>query len=152
KAFGFAALRIGYAVAVPAVARAVDARREPAPIATPAAVIGAAALRSPRLDVEQTVAERGRMRSALLAAGFDCPESHANFVFVPLAEAAETADRLERQGLVVRRYPSGLRITVRLPAENDAVLAALGAASPPAAMRSALVVRTTAEAALRVPR
>ena len=45
----------------------------------------AAALRSPRLDVEQTVAERGRMRSALLAAGFDCPESHANFVFVPLA-------------------------------------------------------------------
>ena len=150
KAFGFAALRIGYAVAVPAVARAVDARREPAPIATPAAVIGAAALRSPRLDVEQTVAERGRMRSALLAAGFDCPESHANFVFVPLAEAAETADRLERQGLVVRRYPSGLRITVRLPAENDAVLAALGAAPPPAAMRSALVVRTTAETALRV--
>ena len=150
KAFGFAALRVGYAVAAPQVARALDGRRSPAPVATPAAVIGAAAMRAPRLDVEQAVAERVRMREALLSAGFECPESHANFVFLPLDEPAETADRLERQGLVVRRYPAGLRITVRLPAENDAVLSALGAAPPPAATRSALLVRTTAETALRV--
>jgi imidazoleglycerol-phosphate dehydratase len=39
---------------------------------------------------------------------------------------------------------------VRLPAENDRILAALGAVPPPAAVRSALVVRTTAETALRV--
>jgi imidazoleglycerol-phosphate dehydratase len=51
---------------------------------------------------------------------------------------------------VVRRYPAGIRITIRLPAENDTVLAALGAAPAPAATRSALLVRTTAETALRV--
>jgi histidinol-phosphate aminotransferase len=150
KAFGFAALRVGYAVAATAVAQALNERRGPAPIATPAAAIAAAALRSPRFDVEETVAERTRMRDALLAAGFECPESHANFVFLPMDEAAETADRLERQGLVVRRYPGGIRITVRLPGENDAILAALGAPAATATARSALLVRTTAETALRV--
>jgi histidinol-phosphate aminotransferase len=150
KAFGFAALRVGYAVASPEIATELQKRRGPAPIATPAAVVAAAALRAPRLDVEQTVAERARMREALLGAGFECPESSANFVWLPVPDGADTADRLERQGLVVRRYPSGLRITVRLPAENDAVLAALGASPAPASTRSALVVRTTAETALRV--
>ena len=39
---------------------------------------------------------------------------------------------------------------MRLPAENDRILAALGAAPEPAAARSALVLRTTAETALRI--
>ena len=149
KAFGLAALRIGYAVASPEIARELDRRRDPAPIAAPAARIGAAALREPRLDVEETVAERERIRAALSAAGFDCPPSHANFVLVRVDGAAEVADRLEAQGLVVRRFPDAIRITVRLPAENDRILAALGAAPEPAAVRSALVIRTTAETALR---
>jgi histidinol-phosphate aminotransferase len=147
KAFGLAALRVGYAVASPEVARELDRRREPGPIGAPAARIAAAALRDPRLDVEQTIAERERMRAALLDAGLDSPPSHANFVLV---RAPELADPLEAQGLVVRRVDGGIRITVRLPAENDRILAALGATTAPAAERSALVVRTTAETALRV--
>jgi histidinol-phosphate aminotransferase len=148
KAFGFAALRVGYAVATPELARELDRRRNPAPVTAPAARIAAAALRDPRLDVEQTVAERERMREALLAAGFDCPPSHANFVLVP--GLADRADELEAQGLVVRRVPDAIRITVRLPAENDRILAALGAAPAPAVSRSALVLRTSAETALRI--
>jgi histidinol-phosphate aminotransferase len=150
KAFGFAALRVGFAVAAPELARELDARREPAPIATPAARIAIAALREPRLDAEDTVAERERMRAALLAAGYDVPEGHANFVLVRVAGAPALADRLEEQGLVVRRYPEAIRITARIPAENDRILAALGAAPEPTARRSALVVKTTAETALRV--
>ncbi len=150
KAFGLAALRVGYAVASPRLARELDRRRDPAPVAAPAARIGAAALRSPRLDVEQTVAERERLRGALAAAGFDCPPVHANFVLVRVEDAARLADELERQGLVVRRFPDAIRITVRVPAENDRIAAALGAAPEPAHARSALVVRTTAETALRV--
>jgi imidazoleglycerol-phosphate dehydratase len=69
---------------------------------------------------------------------------------VPVEDARALADRLEAQGLVVRRFPDAIRITPRLPAENDRLLAALGAAPEPAATRSALVVRTTAETALRV--
>ena len=146
KAFGLAALRVGYAIASPEVARELDRRRDPAPVSAPSARIAAAALRNPRLDVEETVAERERMHAALAAAGFDCPPSAGNFVVV---RGADRAEELEAQGLVVRRRPDSFRITVRLPAENDRILAALGAAPPPAAARSALVVRTTAETALR---
>ena len=150
KAFGFAALRVGYAVAARDVAGELDRRRAPAPVSTPAARIAAAALRDPVLDVESEIAERERMRDALLAAGFACARSHANFVYVPVEDAPVLAERLEAQGLVVRRYADAIRITPRLPAENDRLLAALGVAAEPSAARSALVVRTTAETALRV--
>jgi histidinol-phosphate aminotransferase len=148
KAFGLAALRVGYAAASPELAAELDRRRDPAPVAAPAARIAAAALRDPHPDVDQTVSERERMRAAFLAAGFDCPPSAANFVL--LRGAADRADELEAQGLVVRRVPDAIRITVRLPAENDRILAALGAEPGPAAARSALVVRTSAETALRI--
>jgi histidinol-phosphate aminotransferase len=148
KAFGLAALRVGYAVASAELAAELDRRRDPAPVATPSARIAAAALRAPRVDVDQTVAERERMRDALLAAGLDCPPSAANFVLLP--GLADRADELEEQGLVVRRVSDGIRITVRLPAENDRILAALGAAPAPAETRSALVLRTSAETAIRI--
>jgi histidinol-phosphate aminotransferase len=147
KAFGLAALRVGFAIASAELARELDRRRDPAPVSAPSARIAAAALRDPRLDVESTIAERERMRAALLAAGFDCPPSAGNFVVV---RGSDRAEELEAQGLVVRRQPEAFRITVRLPAENDRILAALGARPEPAAARSALVLRTTAETALRV--
>jgi histidinol-phosphate aminotransferase len=150
KAFGLAGLRVGFAVASLELAAELDRRRDPASVAGPAARIAAAALREPRLDVEQTIEERERMRAALIAAGYDTPTSAANFVLIRLAGATELADRLESEGLVVRRYPEAIRITVRLPAENDKILAALGAAAAPSGGRSALVVKTTAETALRI--
>ena len=73
KAFGYAALRVGYAVAAPATAAVLEARRAPAPIAAPAARIAAAALRDPRYDLAPEIAERERVRDALVAAGFDAP-------------------------------------------------------------------------------
>jgi histidinol-phosphate aminotransferase len=150
KAFGLAALRVGYAVAGREVTRELDRRRSPAPVSTPAARIAAAALREPRLDVESEIAERERMRQALVKAGYECPPVHANFVYVRVEDGLGLADRLEAAGLVVRRYDDAIRITVRLPAENDRILAALGAAPDAPTARSALVLRTTAESALRV--
>jgi histidinol-phosphate aminotransferase len=147
KAFGLAGLRVGYAIASLEVAHELNCRRDPAPVSAPSARIAAAALRDPQLDVEETIAERERMRDALLAAGFDCPPTAGNFVVV---RGSDRADELEAQGLVTRRRVDGFRITVRLPAENDRILAALGAAPEPTPARSSLVVRTTAETALRV--
>jgi imidazoleglycerol phosphate dehydratase HisB len=102
------------------------------------------------LDVDAEVAERERMRDALIAAGFACPPSHANFVYLPVEDGFGLADELELQGLVVRRYADAIRITPRLPAENDRLLAALGAEAAPSSVRSAAIVRTSAETSLRV--
>lgn len=148
KAFGFASLRVGWAVAAPEVAAELELRRPPASVSAPAARIGAAALRGPRVDVAGTLLERGRVRAALVAAGFDCPDGHGNFVYVRSQEPL--AGRLEERGLVVREVAGGIRITLRRPAENDVVLAALGASAAPAPGRGAYVVRTSMETALRL--
>jgi len=148
KAFGLASLRVGYAVASPEAARELELRRPPASVSGPAAAVAAAALNGPAPDVEATLAERDRLHGALRAAGLDCTESHGNFVFVRTAEPL--GEQLERAGLVVRVFAEGIRITPRLPAENDVLLAALGAAAPPGPRRTALVLRTSAETALRL--
>jgi histidinol-phosphate aminotransferase len=149
KAFGLASLRVGYAVAHPETAALLTERRAPAPISGPSAAIAAAALREPRLgDVEATIGERERFRGALLAAGYECPASATNFVFVPTDEPL--AERLEAQGIVVRAFPGAIRMTVRRPSENDVVLSALGAVAPRGSGREATVVRTTTETALRL--
>ncbi len=153
KAFGFASLRVGYAVADPELASELELRRAPASVSGPAARIAAAALRDPRLDVAETLAERGRVREALLAAGHDCPESAGNFVFVrTVGQLGEPlGEQLERQGLVVRSFAEGIRITLRRTRENDLLLTALGAAADtPQPGREAYVARTSTETALRV--
>ncbi len=149
KAFGFASLRVGYAVAAPDVAALLEERREPAPVAGPAARIAAAALREPRLDAESVVAERERVRTSLLAAGYDVPETATNFVYLRTDDGL--ADRLESQGLVVRVVSGGIRITLRGPSDDDLILGALGAEpGSTTAGRSAIVIRTTTETALRI--
>jgi histidinol-phosphate aminotransferase len=149
KAFGFAGLRVGYAVAHPATAALLDARRAPASISSPAARIAAAALRDPRLpDLEPTIAERERVREALAAAGHECPPTAGNFVWLQTSEPL--ADELERRGIVVRAFAEGIRITIRRPSENDVLLQALGAIPGPRPGREATIVRTTTETALRL--
>jgi histidinol-phosphate aminotransferase/imidazoleglycerol-phosphate dehydratase/histidinol-phosphatase len=148
KAFGFASLRVGFAVASPEIARLLEERREPAPVSGPAARIAAAALREPRLDVESVVAERERVRGALLGAGYDVPPTATNFVYIRTVD--DLTAELEQQGLVPRRVRGGLRVTLRGPSDNDLLLAALGAGPPPRPGRTATVIRTTTETALRV--
>jgi histidinol-phosphate/aromatic aminotransferase/cobyric acid decarboxylase-like protein/imidazoleglycerol phosphate dehydratase HisB len=148
KAFGYAALRVGYAVAAPATAAVLEARRAPAPIASPSARIAAAALRDPRYDVASEIAERERVRAALTAAGFDAPPAAGNFVWVPNDD--DLGEHLETQGIVVRRFPQGIRVTLRRPTENDIFLRALGAEPGPAPGREATLIRTSTETALRM--
>jgi histidinol-phosphate aminotransferase len=148
KAFGFASLRVGYAIAAPEAVAELELRRAPANVSGPAAKLAAAALREPRLDVAATVAERERVRSALLAAGYDCPATATNFVFLRSREPL--GELLEQRGLVVRVFGDGVRITVSRPRENDVVLAALGAETGEQTGRSAYLVRTSTETALRV--
>jgi histidinol-phosphate aminotransferase len=152
KAFGLAGLRVGYAIAGEEVAAELEGRREPAPISTIAARLATDALREPSIapHVEAVLAERERVRRAFTSAGFDAPPVHANFVYVRTREAGPLAARLEGGGLVVRGYEDALRITVRTPADDDLVLAALGLETPAGAPRSATVFRTGVRASLLV--
>jgi histidinol-phosphate aminotransferase len=148
KAFGFASLRVGYAITSPELAALLEERRAPAPVAGPAARIAAAALREPRLGVDETIAERERMRAALCAAGFDTPPTATNFVYV--RSERPLLQKLEARGFVVRPAPGGIRITVRTPSDDDVLLAALAIVPEPSPRRTATIVRTTTETALRL--
>jgi histidinol-phosphate/aromatic aminotransferase/cobyric acid decarboxylase-like protein/imidazoleglycerol phosphate dehydratase HisB len=148
KAFGYAALRVGYAVAAPQTAAVLEARRAPAPVTAPSARIAAAALRDPRYDLAPEIAERERVRAALAAAGHDAPAGAGNFVWLPTG--GELGERLETQGIIVRRFPQGIRVTLRRPSENDAFLRAMGAEPGPPPGREATLIRTSTETALRI--
>ena len=150
KAFGYASLRVGYAVAASATAAVLEARRAPAPIASAAARIAAAALREPRYDLTLETTERERVRDALVAAGFDVPQGAGNFVWVRTDEDLGT--ELETKGIVVRKFPQGIRVTMRRPTENDVFLRAMGAdgGAAPVAGREATLIRTSTETALRI--
>jgi histidinol-phosphate aminotransferase len=70
--------------------------------------------------------ERDRVVASLREMGYPVPESHANFVWLPLGErtAAFTEHCLEHK-VVVRGFAGeGVRATAGDPEENDAFLTA----------------------------
>ena len=69
-----------------------------------------------RIDV--TVAERSRVVEKL---GLE--QSQANFVWLPGA-GQDLASRLAAEGVLVRVFPEGIRVTVTNKAETDALLEA----------------------------
>jgi histidinol-phosphate/aromatic aminotransferase/cobyric acid decarboxylase-like protein/imidazoleglycerol phosphate dehydratase HisB len=148
KAFGLAGARVGYALARAELAAELRVRQAPAPVSTLSAALALAALRTPP-DVDPTIEERERLARELRALGYAPLPSHANFVFVPVDDAHELAERLLARGLVVRLTSGGVRIGVRDREDDDLLLAALaGDDARPA--RRARHVRATAETALRV--
>ncbi len=132
KAYGLAGLRVGFAVGAPDIAATL--RKIGIPFAVNA-LAQAAAIAS--LDAEeellarcrQIVAERTRVRDALLSAGFAVPESQANFVWLPLRERAGAfAAHCEQAKVIVRPFTSadngGVRVSIGTTEQNDAFLAA----------------------------
>jgi len=124
KAFGLAGARVGYAVADARTAAELRARQAPAPVSTLSARLALASLASPP-DVAKVVEERERLANCLCALALSPLPSRANFLFVPLDDAATIGDRLFHQGLVPRVFPNGIRITVRDAQDDDLIVAAL---------------------------
>jgi histidinol-phosphate aminotransferase len=129
KAYGLAGLRVGYAVAPAAVAEALRKVYVPFSVNALAQVAALASLDAEdelMVRCRAIVAERIRVRGELLNAGFDVPESQANFVWLPLGErtAAFNEHCLEHK-VVVRAFAAdGVRVTIGDPDENDAFIAA----------------------------
>src|SRR5947199_8126661 len=89
KAFALAGLRVGYCLASPEVTAAVRKCQVPfsvSGLAQEAAIAALGDLEEVRRRAKLTVAERERVRAALLADGFEVPPSQANFVWLPLGD------------------------------------------------------------------
>jgi histidinol-phosphate/aromatic aminotransferase/cobyric acid decarboxylase-like protein/imidazoleglycerol phosphate dehydratase HisB len=155
KAFGLAGARVGYALADRVTAAELNRRQAPLPVSTLSAALAHAALADPP-DVRPQLDERARLERALRALGLEPLPSHANFLFVPLEDAAALGDGLLRSGIVVRVFEHGIRFSVRDREDDDLLLEALARVldrpTPvaPAGIRRVRHLRATAETRIRV--
>src|ERR687896_532525 len=122
KVYGLAALRVGYALASPDVADALDRVRPIFNVNQPAQEAALASLHEHEavaLRVQHARRARHFLERSLASAGLEPEPSQANFVYadVPGGDALGLADRLLREGYIVRALsgfgaPGAIRVTV----------------------------------------
>jgi histidinol-phosphate aminotransferase len=131
KAYGLAGLRVGFLVGHQPVAEAVRKTMLPFSVSSvaQAAAIASLAAEGELLErVEATVAERVRVRDALLADGWTVPPTEANFLWLRLDEdTTPFAEACESAGVAIRPFAGeGARVSIGTAQANDAFLAVAG--------------------------
>jgi histidinol-phosphate aminotransferase len=130
KAFAFAGGRVGYLAAAPAVVDALQLVRLPYHLSSLTQAAALAALRhadQTLASVAKLVAERKRVSAALAELGCSVVPSDANFVlFGTFPDARAAWQAYLDQGVLIRDVgiAGHLRVTIGMPAENDAFLLA----------------------------
>lgn len=144
KAWGLAGLRVGCVLGSPDRIDSLRAAGGPYPVAAPSLDLARAWLSAGEGAVEAAVGtvrhQRRELTSRLRAAGFDVPDSQANFVLARGRRAAWLGDALAGLGIATRRIedpngPGATRITC--PGEDvdlARLLTALDAALAPEAL------------------
>ena len=119
KAYGLAGARVGYAVGDPDIITALGKVYVPftaSSLAQAAAIASVNASDELLARTDAVVAERTRVSGALRDAGYQLPDSQANFVWLPLGPE-HTADFVEKAAdarILVRPYGTdGVRVTDR---------------------------------------
>jgi len=142
KAYALAGLRVGFAIAGRDLIREMEPYRPPGSVSIPSVAVVTAALRdqdSLRANVQRVSAERARLADLFADLGIPAGPSVANFLLVGFgdrARAVAVANALLRRGLVPRTFgvshalADHLRFTVRSPAEDDRLVAALAEIMP----------------------
>jgi len=135
KVYGLAALRVGYALASPPVADALDRVRPVFNVNQPAQDAALASLpmrREVALRVEHARRGRAFLERTLREAGLDPEPSQGNFVYadVPGGDGDGFARRLLKAGVIVRALSGfgaqgAIRVTAGTDEENDVFAAAL---------------------------
>lgn len=134
KAYALAGLRVGYAVADPALAAMLERVRESFNLGVPALAAAQAALADEAhlaATVERNARERSALSAALRSRGLAVSPSQANFLLVGFGKrAAEVEAALLARGVVLRPMagyglPECLRITVGTTEDNRRLLASL---------------------------
>jgi len=140
KAFGLAGLRVGFGIAQPRLSDVLNRIRQPFNVNTLAqAAAGAALADAPFLQKSFDVNRAGyaQLCGAFDALGLSYIPSHGNFVLVKVGDDDAAGARVNlallKRGLIVRPVanyglPQWLRISIGLPEENAALIAALPAA------------------------
>ena len=136
KAYGLAALRVGYGVMDPSVADMLNRVRQPFNVNALAQAAAVATLSDVDYVSESRRLNREGIRqldAGLRALGVTALPTHANFVLINVGDGARVYEALLRQGVIVRpvanyELPQWLRVTVGLPEENERFLAALAVA------------------------
>ena len=125
KAWGLAGLRVGFVLGAAAAITELRAGGAPFPLAGPSLWLAEQALalgdRVTATYVAAVRRERGRLASALRAAGAEPFESQANFVLASTDRAADVHRGALRRGVAIRRFsnfPDLVRIT--LPGDEAA--------------------------------
>ena len=133
KIYGLAGLRIGYGIANPEFAAALEKIRQPFNINLLAQTAALAALD----DVEHVRKTRANnfaglefFEQAFRDLKLEFVPSHANFILVRLGEGQRVFEAMQKQGVIVRpmvgyQLPEWLRISVGMPQENERCLGAL---------------------------
>jgi histidinol-phosphate aminotransferase len=134
KAYGLAALRVGFGLMHPAVADLLNRVRQPFNVNSLAQAAAVAALADVEYVRESAALNSAGMRQ--LEEGFARLQvrfvpSLANFILFEVDAAASVYDALLHEGVIVRPVgsyglPKHLRVTVGLPEENERFLNALG--------------------------
>jgi histidinol-phosphate aminotransferase len=137
KAYGLAALRVGFAVAHEPVAAALRKTAVPFGVSTlaqDAAVASLDAEKELAERVEQLVAERARVTAALTAQGWPALDSQANFVWLRLGDRTDEITRAcSDAGVIVRPFAGeGIRVTVAEAQASDLFLEVAARFAPPA--------------------
>lgn len=106
KFYSLAGIRIGYAIADPAVVKVLHQIRQPFNVNRLAQIAAMAALEVAdelRPLAKETIDERRRVREVMLSLGMACPPSQTNFVFVDLDDkTVNLFKELYARGVVVR--------------------------------------------------
>ncbi|WP_371673792.1 histidinol-phosphate transaminase [Streptomyces sp. NBC_00289] len=136
KAYGLAALRVGYGIGAPDLVARVRRQQLPFGINAVASAAVEASLRAGSelgRRVRTVVAERTRLRRQLVDLGWHIGQSHTNSLWLAAPDPVDdAAGALAAAGVQARHYPGeGLRLTVGSRQANDAVRAALAGAGRP---------------------
>ncbi len=136
KAYALAGLRVGFAIARPALVARMNPFRPPGSVSNVSVTVVTEALLDPTLaadNVAHITAERERLIEALRGAGWSVGPSTTNFILVDfgtIERAAAVAEGLLQRGIVPRAFPDThpladhLRLTVRDAAQDDRLIGA----------------------------
>ncbi|KFN41093.1 histidinol-phosphate transaminase [Arenimonas oryziterrae] len=138
KAYALAGARVGSVIAAPDLIGVLRNLAAPYPVPAPSAALALAALEpeaaaAARSRVQTTIAERGRVETALRSAPgvTHVYASAGNYLLLRFQDAEAAFQRLLAAGVVVRDMRANpvladaLRISIGSPAENEALIAAL---------------------------